>query len=113
MSEEGAGTPSGEIDFDNLLSQLSLLHGSLDKVAKGMDALGSTAVRQGDDTENLAAHVLAIEALLTVMLRQIPVDSTEVRTEAQRRGLNADGEPGERAAVVAALAEDILKRADD
>lgn len=111
---ENADSPAGDgAGLDNFINQLQLLHGSLDKVAKGMDALGNSAVRQGEDTENLAAHVLAIEALLTVMLRQIPVDAAEVREEAQRRGRNPDGTVGERASVVAALAEDILKRADD
>lgn len=102
-----------EAGLDGLLQQLGTLQSSLDQVAKGMGALGQNAVRQGTDVENVAAHLLAVEAVLTVILRQIPVDIEDVRQEARRRSNRAaDGDkPADD--VVVRLAEDLLKRADD
>jgi len=99
--------------LDEFMRQMGHVQDSLDKVGHGMESLGSSVARQGSDTENLAAHVLALEALMAVILRQIPVDITEVRREANRRA-NASRKPGEPTnSVVANIAEDIIKRADD
>ncbi len=99
--------------LDTLLQQLGTLQSSLDQVAGGMEALGSNAVRQGNDVENMASHVLAMEALLTVVLRQVPIDIEDVRAEVRRRS-GASGQSGkETDAVVLRLAEDMLRRADD
>ncbi len=119
MSDEGSVSPEtlqkmfDDIGLSDFMVQVSSLQESLGRVAEGMQALGDSAVKQVRDTENLAAHVLAIESVLTVMLRQIPIDPAEVRDEALRRtqGLGQDPEAG--TPVVVQLAEDILKRAED
>ncbi len=112
-----AGDVSSELlrqtGLDGLLQQLGTLQSSLDQVAEGMGALGQNAVRQGTDVENVAAHLLAVESVLTVILRQIPVDIEDVRNEARRRSSGA-AEGGKTSDdVVVRLAEDLLKRADD
>ena len=94
-----------------LVAQLGTLQSSLTKVAEGMSALGDNAIRQSKDSENIAAHLLAVEAVLTVVLRQMPVDISEVRKEAERRSLGNDGD--EANPLVMQLAEDLLKRSDD
>lgn len=100
------------LGMDGFLRQMGELQGSLEKVAGGMEVLGSSAERQGRDTENLAAHILAIESVLTVILQQIPVNIAEVRQEAERRAQNAvNTQPGTRN-LVSSLAEDIVRRAD-
>ena len=102
-----------EIGLNQFMDQINSLQGSLGRVAEGMQSLGDSAVKQVRDTENLAAHILAIESVLTVMLRQMPIDPAEVRDEAMRRtqGLGHDPESGP--PIVVQLAEDILKRAED
>ncbi len=101
-----------DIGMDGFLEQMGQLQTSLDKIADGMEALGSSVVRQGKDTENLAAHILALEALMAVILRHIPVDIADVRNEANRRA-NMKGPPGAgNNSVVAKLAEDLIKRGD-
>lgn len=102
-----------DIGLTGFMEQIGGLQESLSRVAEGMQALGENAVKQVRDTENLAAHILAIEAVLTVMLRQMPVDPTEVRDEALRRTRGIDHDPAAGPSVVVQLAEDILKRADD
>lgn len=95
-----------------LVNQLGSLQSSLNKVGEGMAALGDNAVRQSQDTENIAAHLLAVESVLTVILRQIPVDISEVRSEAERRS-HGNGTDGNVDPLVIRLAEDMLKRAED
>lgn len=97
---------------DRLVAQLDALQSSLNKVGEGMSALGDNAIRQGKDAENIAAHLLAAEAVLTVVLRQIPVDISEVRAEAERRS-QGGGNGGEVDPLVMRLAEDLIKRSDD
>ena len=110
---ESAALTIRDLGQNFFMEQMGHLQTSLDKVGQGMESLGSSVVRQGTDTENLAAHVLALESLMAVIIRQIPVDTAEVRREANRRA-NASCTSGERTnSVVADLAEDIIKRADD
>ncbi len=106
MSEE-------DQSVERFTAHIEALQTSLAKVSGGMGVLADSAVRQGQDTENLAAHILAIETLLTVILRQIPIDIAEVRDEASRRSMNSDGSRDGGQATVIGLCEDILRQADD
>ncbi|MBO6521436.1 MAG: hypothetical protein JJ900_10990 [Rhodospirillales bacterium] len=101
------------LGIDGFVRHMADLQTSLEKVADGIEILGTNAQRQSADTENLAAHVLAIEAVLTVILRQIPVNIADVRAEAERRARNAGANETGNRHLVSSLAEDIVKRADD
>ena len=48
-----------------------------------------------------------------MILRQIPVNVAEVRTEAERRARNAGSAETGNKNLVSSLAEDIVRRADD
>ncbi len=93
------------------LDQVGMLQTTLETVSKGMSALGDAAVRQRQDAENMAAHLIALEAVLSVVLRQIPVDRSEVRDEVVRRTENFRGPDGAGSDIVRRLADDILRRA--
>lgn len=101
------------LGIDGFVRHMADLQSSLEKVADGIEVLGANAQRQGRDTENLAAHILAIESVLTVILRQIPVNIADVRNEAERRARHAGSTETGNKHLVASLAEDIVKRADD
>lgn len=101
------------LGLDGFVRQMGDLQQSLEKVCDGIEVLGDSAERQGRDTENLAAHILAMESVLTVILRQIPVNIAEVREEAARRARNAGSRETGNLNLVSSLAEDIVKRADD
>ena len=113
VTSENSAELLRKIGLDGLLQQLGTLQSSLDQVAEGMGALSQNAVRQGTDVENVAAHLLAVEAVLTVILRQIPLDIEDVRQEARRRSHRAADGDKPTDDVVVRLAEDLLKRADD
>ncbi len=101
-----------DMGLNGFLEQVGQLQESLSKVANGMNALGESAVRQSENSENLAAHIIAIESVLAVMLRHIPLDINDVRAEADHRteNINPGGAGGP--SVVRQLAEDIVKKAD-
>ncbi|MDA0998806.1 MAG: hypothetical protein O2944_11440 [Proteobacteria bacterium] len=107
----GAGTRDTE-GLIELLTQIGALQNALGAVANGMSALGEAAVRQRQDNENMAAHVLAMEAVLTVMLRQFPVDRADIRAEVAARTKNFS-DAGDGSDLVQRLADDILRRAVD
>ena len=101
------------LGMDGFVRHLGDVQQSLEKVADGMAMLGVSAERQGRDTENLAAHILALESVLTVILRQIPVSIADVRAEAERRARHAGNTESGTRNLVSSLAEDIVRRADD
>ena len=101
------------LGMESFVEHMGTLQTSLEKVAEGMDLLSGSAVRQGQDTDNLAAHIIAVETLLTVVLRQIPIDIAEVRKEALRRSESAGEDRGQGNSMVADICEDILRRAED
>jgi len=113
MSDESHDENNDPLGMEGFSRHMDDVQTSLQKVSSGMELLANSAIRQGQDTENLAAHILAIETMLTVVLRQIPVDIAEVRAEAERRSMNSDGTDGSGKSMVVSLCEDILKRADD
>lgn len=102
-----------DMGLTGFMEQIAQLQDSLGKVANGMNALGESAVRQGENSENLAAHIIAIESVLAVMLRHIPLDLNDVRAEADRRTQNIDPNSAGGPSVVRQLAEDIVRRSDD
>jgi acyl-CoA synthetase (NDP forming) len=82
------------------------LEGNLQSIAGALKGLSDTTVDRVRETENLVAHVLAIEALLTVMLKSSPVDAETVRAlikETSTASDNGEGNP-----KVLAIAEGIL-----
>jgi|GEM_PF-584214 hypothetical protein len=102
-----------DMGLTGFMEQVTQLQDSLGKVADGMSALGESALRQGENSENLAAHIIAIESVLAVMLRHIPLDINDVRAEADRRTKNIDSSSPGGPSVVRQLAEDIVRRSDD
>lgn len=102
-----------ELGLGTFVEQMGHLQDSLGKVAQGMEHLGESAMRQSQDTENLAAHILAIEAVLSVVLRHIPIDRNEMRREAERRTRHMDKGDAGTPSVVVRLAEDLVAHVDD
>ncbi len=102
-----------QLGLDSFFTQMETLQGSLDKVAQGMGALGENAQRQTRDTDNMAAHVLAMEAILAVMLRQMPINIEDVRAEVRRRTGAGDDANTESSDIVMHLAENLIKGSED
>ncbi len=90
--------------------QIELLEENMKTVADSLGGLSKTATQRMEETESLAAHVIAIEAILTTLLRQCPVDATEVK-EVIKETTGDMTDDGDGSPSVQQIATDILKRA--
>ena len=81
-------------------------------MAERLEVYGKAAVLRLKETENIAAHVLAIEALLIAILRQMPISRNDLLAEVQRSENDENG-TNSGSSLVMTIAEDILKRSKD
>lgn len=93
-------------------SQISDLEKNLKSIADGLKDLGETATRRLEETESLAAHLLAIESILSVMLESAPVDAQEVRAAIRERTAGLSKGEGDNPAVQI-IAEELLSGKGD
>ena len=97
------------LEQSGFFRQIGVLEESLKTVAGELKTFGDHAVKRMDETENLAAHVLAIESILAVMLKAYPILADDLNAEVKDRTAalsgNAEGSP-----TVQALAADILAK---
>lgn len=66
------------LEKSGFFQQIQDLEGNLRKISEDLKNLGETATQRLEETESLAAHVLAIESILTVMLKNNPVNDEEL-----------------------------------
>lgn len=87
--------------------QINELENNLKNIADDLKILGDATIQRMQETESLVAHVLAIESILTVMMRSNPVDGAAVgdvvKEKTSEASGDADGSPKVRAVV-----EDLL-----
>ena len=91
-------------------SQIKDLEGNLQSIAGTLKALSDTTVERVQETENLVAHVLAIEAILTIMLKTNPIDSVAL-SALIKETTNPSSDNGKGNSKVLAIAEGIVSDA--
>ncbi len=98
------------LEQSGFFQQIQSLETNLKSVAGELQSFGGNVAQRMEETENLAAHVLAIESILAVMLKAYPILADDLRSEVKDRTAalsgNADGSP-----TVQALAAEILAKA--
>jgi len=98
------------LEQTGFFQQIHSLEANLKSVAGELQSFGGNVAQRLEETENLAAHVLAIESILAVMLKAYPILADDLMAEVKDRTAalsgNADGSP-----TVRALAADILAKA--
>jgi len=96
------------LESAGFFKQINDLEDSLTSIAGELQNFGESAVRRVNEVENLAAHVLAVEAVLATMLNTYPVDKDALLAEIKERTAvmtgHEDGSP-----TVQALALDLLE----
>ena len=98
------------LEETGFFGQIKDLESNLMRIAGELQNFGEAAQTRMEESENLAAHILAIESVLSVLLKVAKVDSADVRAEVKDRTAAISGvEDGSPA--VHAIAEDMLKRA--
>ncbi len=99
-----------QLEASGFFQQISELENNLREISGNLKDLGEKATRRLDETESLAAHVLAVEAVLTVMLRDNPIAAEAVKAVIKENTSDlSDG--GEGSPAVQTIAADILARA--
>lgn len=105
-SDEAAGRLSAvdaskafleHLDRSGFFQQITGLENNLKAIADDLKVLGDSTLQRLHETESLVAHVLAIEAVLQVMLKEHPVAVARVKALVKERtaGLsdNTEGSP--------------------
>jgi hypothetical protein len=69
------------------------LEKNLKVIADQLHSFGDVVSNRMSELENLAAHVLAIEAVLAVVLREHPVDPEKLKAEVVKRTADISGNP--------------------
>ena len=66
------------LEKTDFFQQINELEKNLKSIADDLKILGDATIQRMQETESLVAHVLAIESILTVMMRGNPVDADAV-----------------------------------
>jgi len=98
------------LDASGFFRQIKVLEESLGIIAGELKSFGENSKARADETENLAAHVLAMESIIAVMAKAFPVDEDAVKAEIQDRTAALTGDGGG-SPTVQALALEILGKA--
>lgn len=96
------------LENTGFFQQIRDLEGSLTTIAGELQKFGQSAAQRMEETENLAAHVLAIESILSVMIRKAGLDEAEVLEEVKHRTAALSSNPEGSPAVIQ-IATDMLK----
>ncbi len=100
------------LEGTGFFQQIKDLEKNLRAIAEDLQTLGKTATQRLEETESLAAHVLAVEAILTVMLKATPVDAEEVKAVVKDKTAGLSDSP-EGSPAVQTITADLLAEAQD
>lgn len=100
------------LEGTGFFQQIKDLEKNLRAIAEDLQTLGKTATQRLEETESLAAHVLAVEAILAVMLKANPVETGEVEAMVKDKTAGLTDSP-EGSPAVQTIAADILSEARD
>jgi regulator of replication initiation timing len=81
------------LEQSGFFDQIRSLEDNLQNIAGDLGAIGKAATQRIEETESLAAHIIAIEAVLKVMLRTHEVDVEKVHEEVTKMTVGSSGSP--------------------
>ena len=91
------------LEKTGFFQQINELEKNLKSIADDLKILGDATIQRMQETESLVAHVLAMESILTVLMRSNPVDTVAVadvvKEKTSEASGDADGSPKVRAVV--------------
>ncbi|MEK9673382.1 MAG: hypothetical protein VW268_12925 [Rhodospirillaceae bacterium] len=98
------------LEDSGFFNQIRDLEYNLTKIAEELQNFGKVAQARMEESENLAAHILATEAILAAVLKSANVSADDVAAEVKERTAAISGVE-EGSPAVHAIAQDILNRA--
>lgn len=106
MSEQGEDFIQ-KLQATGFFDQVGFLQDSLRTMSEDIAAIGDRATQRLGEVESLAAHVIALEAVLQVMLETHPVDAEAVKAKVAERTREVTDDPNG-SPTVQAMAQDII-----
>ncbi len=88
-----------QLQDTGFFDQIRALDGNIQKIVSDLETLGGLATQRVEETENLAAHVLAVEAILVAILKTHPLDIDAVQGALKEMTASSAGNPGGSPAV--------------
>lgn len=82
-----------QLQTSGFFEQIRDLDANIKKIVADLETLGTVATQRIRETENLAAHLLAVEAILAVILKTHPVDPEAVRATIKQMTAELTGDP--------------------
>jgi len=82
-----------QLHTSGFFEQIRDLDTNIKKIVGDLETLGNLATQRIRETENLAAHLLAVEAILAVILKTHPVDPEAVRATIRQMTAELTGDP--------------------
>ena len=79
------------LEQSGFFDQIRNLESNLQNIAGDLGSIGEAATQRIEETESLAAHIIAIEAVLKVMLRTHEVDVEKVHEEVTKMTADSSG----------------------
>lgn len=111
---DNSATPANQAFIQHLEStgffqQIGSLEGSLKSIVSEIEAFNSVSNKRQEESENIAAHILAMESILTALLKKYPIEEQNLKDEVDRQAaaLTGDSKPNP---TVEAIAMDLLRK---
>lgn len=82
-----------QLQTSGFFDQIRDLDTNIKRIVQDLETLGGLATQRIRETENLAAHLLAVEAILTILLKTHPVDADDVRAAIRDMTADLAGDP--------------------
>ena len=101
-----------QLQDSGFFDQIRALDGNIKKIVSDLETLGGLATQRVEETENLAAHVLAVEAILIAILKTHPVNLEAVQAALKEITASSAGNPGGSPAVQSVV-RSLLPSEDD
>jgi len=98
------------LEGSGFFRQINALEESLNIIAGELKSFGESVNTRAAESENLAAHVLALQSILAVMLKTHPIDEDDLKAEIRDRTAALTGDDSG-SPTVQALALEILGKA--
>ena len=102
-----AGDILDKLKSAGFFEQMESLQSNIGHLAEDISRVGESATQRLEEMESMAAHIMAMESVLAVMLKSHPIDTGELKAEVARRtsavGGDENGSP-----TVQAVAADIV-----
>lgn len=110
--ENSYGDPSQDfllrLEKSGFFKQIKDLEANLKTISADLKILGETTAKRLEETESLAAHVLAIESILAVMIKNSPINDEELNAVIKSK-IASMSQGVESGAAVRNIAEYIFK----